>query len=65
VLGRRANPQKFQTTLKDVTRIYCQAMERYTQAMAVGDVDRADTALARMQEIEQQVTVIVHGEARL
>lgn len=46
------------TQLKDVTRRYGQAMERYEQGMQRGDVARADEALADMQAIESRVTII-------
>lgn len=48
----------FHSQLKDVTRRYGRAMERYDQRMARGDVEGAEAALAEMQEIERNVTVI-------
>lgn len=44
--------------LKDVTRRYGQALDRFEQGMRHGDVDRADQALAEMQDIEASVTII-------
>ena len=44
--------------LKDVTRRYGHAMERYEQGMQRGDTERAEAALTEMQEIEQRVTII-------
>ncbi len=63
--GVRAHPERFYTTIKDVTRAYGHALERYTSAMRFGEVDKADEALARMQEIENGVTLIVRPEARI
>lgn len=51
--------REFHSQLKDVARRYSRAMERYDQGMARGDQDRADQALADMQEIERSVTIIV------
>lgn len=45
--------------LKEVTRAYGRAMERYDQAMYRGDRTRADAAMSDMQEIERSVTIIV------
>ena len=45
--------------LKDITRRYGQAMERYDQAMRFGQQERADNAITDMQEIESSVTLIV------
>ena len=56
---------RFHSTLKEVTRAYGYAWNDYEQAMQRGDVNKADAALTRMQEIEQGVTVIVRPGARL
>lgn len=48
----------FHTVLKDLTRRYGHAMQRYDQAMYRGETDRADDAMSEMQTIEQSVTII-------
>lgn len=48
--------------LKDITRRYGHALERYEQGMHRGDTKRADDALAEMQEIESCVTIIVRPQ---
>lgn len=53
-----AHHRALHTQLKDVTRRYGQALERYEQGMHRGDVQRADDALAEMQDIESRVTII-------
>lgn len=53
-MDRRA----FHSRLKDITRRYGHAWDRFIQRMARGDVEGADAALAEMQEIEQSVTII-------
>lgn len=53
------NPRRdFHNQLKEVTRRYGHAMQRYDQAMYLGDQKRADDALTAMQEIEDRVTII-------
>jgi hypothetical protein len=43
--------------LQDVAFAYVNAHERYKQAAARGDFDRADDALAKKQEIERCIAV--------
>jgi len=51
--------RQLHSQLKDVTRRYGHALERYDQAMNRGDIDRADQAITDMQEIENSVTLII------
>ena len=42
----------------DVALAYSHSRERYERAQYRGDTDRADQALAEMQQIENSITVI-------
>jgi hypothetical protein len=53
-----SNRRSFHATLKDVTRRYGGAMDRYERAMQRGHVDQADDAIGDMQAIEQSIIVI-------
>ena len=61
-MSMNVHPREFERRLKDVSRAYTHALQRYTQAMQFGETEKADEALSRMQEIEQGVTLIVRPE---
>lgn len=47
--------------LKEVALEYTAAFYRYRHAMASGNTEKADAALAQMQQLERDVTVIRHN----
>lgn len=53
-----SNRRGFHARLKDITRRYGGAMDRYERAMQRGHADQADDAIGDMQAIEQSIIVI-------
>lgn len=49
------------TLLFDVSTEYLRASESYERHASRGDVERADEALSRMQELERCVSVTEHN----